>query len=76
MTTTELIRPAIWEIYGRSFMAEALVDHLGAKIDADDWDSRGREYGIMIVCWDWFSGGGTAAIAARNIEEALVARDS
>lgn len=74
MTTTELIRPVIWEIYGRGAMAEALVDHLGAKIDTDDWDARGREHGLMIACWDWFAGGGTAAIAARNIENLLEAR--
>lgn len=75
MTTTELIRPILWEVYGRSEYTEALVDSLGEKIDSDDLDlRRGREHAIMVVCWDFFSGGGTASTAARRIEEALNAR--
>lgn len=74
LNTTELIRPILWDIYGQSSMTEALVDYLGEKIDNDDLDlRRGREHAIMLACWNFFNGGGTAAIAARNIEETLVA---
>ena len=76
MTTTERIRPAIHETYGESNFAEALVDHLAQKID--EWDSSEHtelDFGeatrhdmIRMTCWNWFSGGGTAEIAARRVE--------
>jgi hypothetical protein len=71
MSTADLIAPIIHETYGHGPMPDAFVKHLAWKIEADDFDSRGREYGIMIACWDWFSGGTTADATAQKIEAAL-----
>lgn len=69
--TRQIVGPIIVRTYGSGSMVDALTNHLVEKIDAGDFDSRGREYMIMRVCWDWFSGGGTAENVARKIEEAL-----
>lgn len=70
-TTEERIAPIIKQAYGDSPMARALILHLTNRIYHDDWDSRGREYGIMLTCWDWYAGGGTAEGVAKKIEAAL-----
>jgi hypothetical protein len=61
----------------RALDAEAERDRylaaLAEKIDRCDWDSRGREHMIMVTCWNWFSGGDTAAAVAAKIEAALLA---
>lgn len=69
--TRDRITPILHETYGKGGMVDALADHLGAKIDSGDFDSRGREYAVMVMVWDWFSGGGTAASVARKIETVL-----
>lgn len=69
--TRQKIEPILRRTYGKTVMVTALVDHLRQRIDEKDWDSRGREHMVMCVCWDWFSGGTTAANAASKIEAAL-----
>ena len=71
MTTLETIHPILIETYGDSPMVYSLAQHLAHKIDVDEWDTRGRRFGIMTVCWMWFSGGGTANSVADRIERAL-----
>jgi hypothetical protein len=71
MTTAERIAPAVFATYGENSMSRGLVNELADKIDRDDWDSRGREHGIMLVCWMRFPGGGTAARVAADIEAVL-----
>lgn len=70
-TVEERIAPIINATYGTSPMTRDLIFYLVNLVYRDEWDSRGREYGIMRICWDWFSGGTTAASTARKIEEAL-----
>lgn len=69
--TRQKIEPILRETYGKGAMCSALVDNLAAKIDAKDWDDRGREYMVHMMCWDWFSGGTTAENTARKIEAVL-----
>jgi len=71
MTTAEIVRPILYATYGKASMVDALLAELVRRIDADDWDRRGREHGIMLECWNWFSGGSTAASVAAKIEAAL-----
>jgi hypothetical protein len=71
MTTAERIAPIIFAAYGESSMTRALVNVLADKVERDDFDSRGREHGIMLVCWMRFPGGGTAARVAADIEAVL-----
>lgn len=71
MTTLDLIWPTISNTYGASSSSRAMAAELVRRIDAEDWDSRGREYMVMRICWDWMTGGGTAESAARQIERAL-----
>lgn len=70
-TTDEKIRPIITGTYGDTGMSRALVFHLAGAIDNFEDDGRGREHMIMQTCWTWFSGGDTAANAARKVEEVL-----
>lgn len=70
-TTRDLIWPILRDTYGDTATTHAMADELVRRIDADNWDSRGREYGIMLVCWDWMTGGTTAASTARKIVLAL-----
>ena len=71
MSTLNTIYPILTETYGDTPMVSSLASHLANKIDVDEWDSRGRRFGIMNVCWNWFSGGDTAASVADRIERAL-----
>lgn len=71
LSTLATVLPIITKTYGKGSMANALAAHLAEKIDRNDFDSRGREHGVMLTCWAWFSGGSTAESAARRIEEAL-----
>ena len=77
MSTQDIIRPIINEIYGDVYQG-ALVKDLAERID--DWDEgrmssygRNREDMILRVIWvNWnLPGGDTAAVAAKRIEEAL-----
>lgn len=52
-------------------MSASLIQHLVETIEYDTWSYRGREYDIMITCWDFFSGGDTATTVAHHIETAL-----
>lgn len=65
------IAPIICATYGDTDYARSLAENLAARIDARKWDSRGREYMVMLACWDWFSGGTTADNVARRIEAVL-----
>lgn len=82
MTTLELIQPIVYQTYGSGPMVQALAQHLALKIDRYSPDSavyegraayecHSRERMIMLVCWDWFSGGDTARDVAHRIEESL-----
>lgn len=77
MSTYEKILPIVTEIYGDGIMAEGLAKQLAEKVedfDPSEFDYHGdeqREDMIRLTCWNWFSGGGTAEIAAERIEEAL-----
>lgn len=70
----EIIQPIIEDVYGKSRMAEALSEQLVQSIKSGTWTHRAetREDAIRLICWDWFSGGDTAAIVAGRIEHALV----
>lgn len=70
-----IIEPIIRQTYGTSPMALALAGHLAEGVEANDFDSRGREYWLMVRCWDWFSGGTTADHVAQRIEAKLLARE-
>lgn len=75
-STADLIRPIITRIYGDGSMPRALADHLAVMIDAykpspDALEDGDREREIMLTCWNWFSGGGTAGVVAKAIEAAL-----
>lgn len=69
--THDRIAPILTSTYGDNGMARALAHHLAGKIDAGDFDWRGREHGVMQICWMWFPGGGTAQNVARKIEEGI-----
>jgi hypothetical protein len=71
VTTEDVIRPIVTSTYGKGGMVDALVTHLASVIDGRKWDSRGREFRVMVTCWDWFSGGTTADSVAQKIEAAL-----
>lgn len=70
-STVGIVRPIIEWAYGGGSFPQALATNLAEKIDAQNWDSRGREYMIMRTCWDWMPGGTTAERVAKKIEEAL-----
>jgi len=75
MTTAEIIRPILTETYGDGSMVHSLADHLAERIDT--WrlephrTGETREDMILRVCWDWMTGGDTAAYVAAEIEQAL-----
>lgn len=73
MSTRALIAPLVIDTYGDGPMVDAFLDHLAKEIDAYDETkhSRDRETFITLLCWDWFSGGDTAANLADRIEEVL-----
>lgn len=70
---SETVSDILFETYGNNGMSRALAVALAEKIL--DWEPRyeedTRERMIMLECWNWFSGGDTAALVARKIEEAL-----
>lgn len=70
-TTRDVIAPILHDTYGEHAMVRALADSLAKRLDAGDWDSRGREHMVVQTCWMWFSGGSTAESVGRRIEEAL-----
>jgi hypothetical protein len=74
MDTYTAILPVVQRIYGAGDWTEAMTRELARRLDAKDWDSRGREYMVMMVCWDWMTGGTTAEHAAKEILVALDAR--
>lgn len=73
--TVGIERYALEEIlsqrYGETSMVTALSNYLYKRLQARDWGSRGREYMIMTVCWQWFPGGDTASSAAADVEKRL-----
>lgn len=66
----ETITTIITNTYGKTPMAKELASDLISKIPK--WSDE-RERHIMMTCWSWFSGGSTAEVVARKIEEALTA---
>jgi hypothetical protein len=74
MDTYDTILPVVQRIYGAGDWTEALTRELARRLDLMDWDSRGREYMVMMICWDWMTGGSTADYASKEILTALDAR--
>lgn len=64
-------------IYGKSYLCPVLAEELAKKVP--EWQKEEREgkarrdckEEIRIRCWDYFSGGDTAEVAARRILEAI-----
>lgn len=74
MSTQERIEPIIRRTYGGNAMAERLAHYLVELIEAWEPDElETREDMIRDTCWNWFAGGSTAELVARQIEEALKA---
>lgn len=69
----DLIAPIVQSAYGRGEMSRALLTHLATKIPSYAEGDRQRR--VMLVCWDFFSGGSTAESVAAKIEGALIALD-
>lgn len=69
--TLSAIAPILHATYGETEWTDALAVHLANKIDA--YDGVNRAQMILTTCWDWMTGGTTAASTARKIEEALSA---
>jgi hypothetical protein len=63
--------PVVRETYGASDWSAAASEDVTNLIVCGRFDSRGREYAIMLKLWDWFPGGDTAEAAAAKIEAAL-----
>jgi hypothetical protein len=73
-----VITPIILTTYGDSGVsvhaddtsyARAFIKLLSKRIA--EYDGEDRERMVMLACWDWFPGGGTAATTAKRIEAAL-----
>jgi hypothetical protein len=66
--------PDIATTYGDNGVSRALAAYLAEKITNGEFekDSRGREYRIMVTCWNWFSGGTTAESVAKKIEQEML----
>lgn len=67
------------QVYGKGGMVDAMAATLDGKWDG--WVARegnagyhGLEYAVQMECWNWFSGGGTADIAAKRIVAAVGGR--
>lgn len=75
MDTAQKIRPILLATYGKTAMVDDLVVHLSEEIDAYPNGVRGgyrsREETIMLICWDWMTGGTTADSVAKKIEAVL-----
>jgi hypothetical protein len=74
--TQAIITPILERTYGKGNMVDALAALLAARIDnwpnAPEYEkSRGREYIVMSICWDWMTGGDTAEYVAKKIEAVL-----
>ena len=67
------IESTITKTYGDNGMSRALVAHLAEKIASFEPRHKRdtRQDMVMRTCWDWFSGGSTAASVADKIETAL-----
>ena len=72
---SQAISPIVTNTYGDNGMARALVAYLEDLVLRDDFDSRGREYGLMLACWDMFPGGVTAELVAKEVERVLLVRE-
>jgi hypothetical protein len=81
MTRSGVILRVLRTVYGKGAMVEACAKHIDSK-----WDEWRQGYGrtrngesmedaIRMEVWNWFSGGGTAEIAARRVVEAVTAAD-
>jgi hypothetical protein len=80
-STLSVIQPILYATYGKGGMVKALAEHLAEKIDnyaptLTDLEDEDRERMVMLVCWNWFSGGTTAASVAKKIEAALTATET
>jgi hypothetical protein len=71
MTTYEKIYPILLNAYENHTLCHLMTVRLVEMIEADNWDSRGREKEIMVYVWMNTSGGGTAQRVAEKIEAAL-----
>lgn len=71
------VAPILKLTYGEGVMVDALADELAKKLaawpdcDQPRYGAETREDMTRLMCWDWFSGGGTAEGVARKIEVAL-----
>lgn len=69
-----IITPIVEEVYGKSSFIDAFIIDLADHILIPHHrikNLRSREEEIRHTCWNWFSGGDTAASTARKIEAAL-----
>lgn len=73
MTTLEIITPILENTYGEGETVTALAEYLSGRIDTFEpsYPDDTRERMICVTCWDWMTGGSTAASVARRIEAAL-----
>lgn len=63
-------------VYGSGSTVKALASDIDSRWDGwvrgeGDAVYHGIEYAVQMVCWNWFSGGGRAEIAARRIVAAV-----
>lgn len=67
------IRPILAETYGDTNMVNALSEYLGMRIESfvPRYEDETREREIMLMIWNWYSGGTTAEATAKRIEAAL-----
>jgi hypothetical protein len=76
MNREKKILDALRHVYGKGRMVDALAATVDGKFDG--WlrgegqaAHHGLEYAVQMECWNWFSGGGTAEIAARRVVAAV-----
>lgn len=69
----EIIRPILAKTYGDTEWVDALAAYLVSRLEAgpSTWTGYSREDTIRNICWDWMTGGDTAAYVAAKIEGAL-----
>jgi hypothetical protein len=75
-STRGVVATILEDTYGKSNYIAAMAGHLAERIDAwpdvqPRFGAESREDMIRLTCWDWMSGGDTAARVARRIEAAL-----
>lgn len=80
MSTLGTISPILHLAYGEGPMVHDLAICLAAKIDGwpasfdgPNYGETTREHMVRMTCWDWMTGGSTAASVAAKIEVALAA---